>query len=93
MEKKELLPYKPGVILQGTYKSYGSRFGFLLTDEDHEDVYIADKDHLNAVNNDIVEVKTIAGETGRHNTEGRILRVIERANDSFVCTYEMVEGG
>ena len=45
MEKKELLPYKPGVILQGTYKSYGSRFGFLLTDEDHEDVYIADKDH------------------------------------------------
>lgn len=93
MEKKELLPYKPGVILQGTYKSYGSRFGFLLTDEDHEDVYIADKDHLNAVNNDIVEVKTIAGETGRHNTEGRILRVIERANDSFVCTYEMLEGG
>ena len=93
MEKKELLPYKPGVILQGTYKSYGSRFGFLLTDEDHEDVYIADKDHLNAVNNDIVEVKIIAGETGRHNTEGRILRVIERANDSFVCTYEMVEGG
>lgn len=93
MEKKELLPYKPGVILQGTYKSYGSRFGFLLTDEDHEDVYIADKDHLNAVNNDIVEVKTIAGETGRHNTEGRILRVVERANDSFVCTYEMVEGG
>ena len=93
MEKKELLPYKPGVILQGTYKSYGSRFGFLLTDEDHEDVYIADRDHLNAVNNDIVEVKTIAGETGRHNTEGRILRVVERANDSFVCTYEMVEGG
>lgn len=57
MEKKELLSYKPGVILQGTYKSYG-RFGFLITDDDHEDVYIAEKDHLNAVNNDIVEVKT-----------------------------------
>lgn len=92
MEKKELLPYKPGVVLQGTYKSYG-RFGFLLTDEDHEDVYIAEKDHLNAVNNDTVEVKTMKSETGRHNTEGRITRVIERANDTFVCTYEMLKGG
>ena len=92
MEKKELLPYKPGVILQGVYKSYG-RFGFLLTDDDHEDVYIAEKDHLNAVNNDTVEVKTMKSETGRHNTEGRITRVIERADDMFVCTYEMLADG
>lgn len=92
MEKKELLSYKPGVILQGTYKSYG-RFGFLITDDDHEDVYIAEKDHLNAVNNDIVEVKTKKGETGRHNTEGVITEVLERANDTFVCTYEMTSDG
>lgn len=91
-EKKTLLSYKPGVVLQGVYKSYG-RFGFLLTDEDHEDVYIADADHLNAVNNDTVEVKTKKSESGRHNTEGRITKVLERANDTFVCTYEMVEDG
>lgn len=91
-EKKTLLSYKPGVILQGVYKSYG-RFGFLLTDEDHEDVYIADSDHLNAVNNDTVEVKTMKSETGRHNTEGRVLKVLERANDTFVCTYEMLKDG
>ena len=36
-EKKTLLSYKPGTILQGVYKSYG-RFGFLITDDDHEDV-------------------------------------------------------
>ena len=32
MEDK--LSYKPGTILQGVYKSYGPKFGFLITDED-----------------------------------------------------------
>ena len=91
-EKKQLLSYKPGTILEGVYKSYG-RFGFLLTDEDHEDVYISDRDHLNAVNNDTVQVKTMKGESGRHNVEGRVLQVLERANDTFVCTYEMLQDG
>lgn len=91
-EKKTFLSYKPGTILQGVYKSYG-RFGFLITDDDHEDVYISDRDHLNAVNNDIVEVKTMKSETGRHNTEGRVMKVLERANDTFVCTYEMLKDG
>lgn len=91
-EKKTLLSYKPGTILQGVYKSYG-RFGFLITDDDHEDVYISDRDHMNAVNNDTVEVKTMKSETGRHNTEGRVMKVLERANDTFVCTYEMLKNG
>ena len=46
MGDKEKLSYRPGMVLQGVYKSYGPRFGFLITDEDHEDVYIADRDHL-----------------------------------------------
>ena len=41
MGDKEKLSYRPGMVLQGVYKSYGPRFGFLITDEDHEDVYIA----------------------------------------------------
>lgn len=45
-------------------------------------MYIADRDHLNAVNNDIVEVR-IKGETGRHNTEGEVLRIIERAENTL----------
>lgn len=93
MGDKEKLSYRPGMVLQGVYKSYGPRFGFLITDEDHEDVYIADRDHLNAVNNDIVEVRTKKGETGRHNTEGEVLRIIERAENTFVCTYEMTSFG
>ena len=56
-------------------------------------MYIADRDHLNAVNNDIVEVRIKKGETGRHNTEGEVLRIIERAENTFVCTYEMTSFG
>ncbi len=93
MEEKEKLSYKPGTILQGVYKSYGPKFGFLITDELHEDVYISDRDHLNAVNNDIVEVRTKKSSSGRHKTEGEILRVIERGEDTFVCTYEMTSWG
>lgn len=92
-QEKKLLSYKPGVILQGVYKSYGTRFGFLLTDDEHEDIYIAEADRLNAVNNDTVEVKTMKSRTGRHSTEGRIIRVVERADTSFVCTYEMTRDG
>lgn len=40
MEKTEKLVYKPGVTLEGIYKAYSPRFGFLITDDDHEDVYI-----------------------------------------------------
>lgn len=91
MEDK--LSYKPGTVLQGVYKSYGPKFGFLITDEAHEDVYISDRDHLDAVNNDTVEVRTRKSRTGRHKTEGEIIRVIERAENSFVCTYEMTASG
>ena len=55
MEKTEKLVYKPGVTLEGIYKAYSPRFGFLITDDDHEDVYIGEDNHLNAVNNDKVE--------------------------------------
>ena len=32
MEKTEKLVYKPGVTLEGIYKAYSPRFGFLITD-------------------------------------------------------------
>ena len=83
MGDKEKLSYRPGMVLQGVYKSYGPRFGFLITDEEHEDVYIADRDHLNAVNNDIVEVTYKKRRNGASQYGGEVLRVIERAENTF----------
>lgn len=90
---EKLLTYKLGTILQGTYKAYGNRFGFVLTDEKYEDIYIAEKDAGSAVNNDIVEVEIMKSKTGRHSTEGRIIHVITRANTTVVGTYEMTRYG
>lgn len=90
---EKLLTYKLGTILQGTYKAYGNRFGFVLTDEKYEDIYIAEKDAGSAVNNDIVEVEIMKSKTGRHSMEGRIIHVITRANTTVVGTYEMTRYG
>ncbi len=93
MENKELLTYAPGTTIEGVYKSYGPKFGFLITDKDHEDVYIAEKDRDTAVNNDTVVVKVTHGTTGRHKVEGRIINITQRANETVVGTYEMLADG
>lgn len=93
MDNKELLTYAPGTLVEGVYKSYGAKFGFLITDKDHEDIYIAERDRGTAVNNDTVEVKVVHGTTGRHKVEGRITKVLARANETVVGTYEMLSDG
>lgn len=93
MENTGLLTYAPGTVVDGVYKSYGTRFGFLITDKEHEDIYIAEKDRMTAVNNDHVVVKVIRGTTGRHNVEGRIINITERANETVVGTYELFSDG
>ena len=40
MGDKEKLSYRPGMVLQGVYKSYGPHFGFLITDEDLSLIHI-----------------------------------------------------
>ncbi len=93
MESKELLTYAPGTTVEGVYKSYGPKFGFLITDKEHEDIYIAERDRQTAVNNDTVVVKVTRGTTGRHRVEGRIMNITQRANQTVVGTYEMLADG
>ena len=50
MDNQELLTYAPGTTVEGVYKSYGPKFGFLITDKEHEDIYIAERDRGTAVN-------------------------------------------
>ena len=85
--------YPPDTAVEGIYKSYGVRFGFLLTDASHEDIYIAEKDRRTAMNNDRVEVITISSSNSLHKTEGRVTRVLERANETVVGTYELTQKG
>lgn len=93
MDNQELLTYAPGTTVEGVYKSYGPKFGFLITDKEHEDIYIAERDRGTAVNNDTVVVKVTHGTTGRHKVEGRIINITSRANETVVGTYEMLADG
>ena len=93
MEEQKKLTYRPGTIVEGVYRAYSEYFGFVLTDEEHEDIYVSFKDAGSAVNGDTVEVETMVSKTGRHSTEGRIINVLERANKTVVGTYEMTKDG
>ncbi len=93
MEEQKKLTYRPGTIVEGVYRAYSEYFGFVLTDEEHEDIYVSSKDAGSAVNGDTVEVETMVSKTGRHSTEGRIINVLERANKTVVGTYEMTKNG
>ena len=93
MDNRELLSYAPGTTVEGVYKSYGPKFGFLITDKEHEDIYIAERDRDTAVNNDTVVVKVTHGTTGRHKVEGRIINITRRANETVVGTYDMTSDG
>lgn len=93
MEEQKKLTYRPGTIVEGVYRAYSEYFGFVLTDEEHEDIYVSSKDAGSAVNGDTIEVETMVSKTGRHSTEGRIINVLERANKTVVGTYEMTKDG
>ncbi len=95
MDKKEnkQAVYAPGTVITGVYKSYGVRFGFLLTDDTHEDIYIADENRRSAMNGDMVEAKVLASAGVRHRMEGRVTRIMEHANDTIVGTYEKLTRG
>ncbi len=92
MDSKELEVFAPGAVVEGAYKSYG-RFGFLITDKDHEDIFIAEEDRGTAVNNDSVVVKVIRGNSARHRVCGRVMNVTKRANETVVGTYDFLGSG
>lgn len=83
--------YTPGQIVTGIYKGYTKQFGFLIVEDRKEDIYI-DKINLNsAMHNDKVQVEVIAEKRGGR-YEGRVVHVLERANETVVGTYELNKG-
>src|SRR3989304_7258544 len=56
--------------------------------EDDEDIYIAQKNTMNALRGDIVNVSVFPSRGGRK-PEGEIVEIIKRAKDTFVGTIQM----
>src|SRR5699024_5890071 len=82
------LPEKMNLI-RGKVEMHKKGFAFLIPDDESEkDVYIHSSDLGSAMNNDkvIVRIET----RGQHDrrTDGVVIRVVERANDEIVGTFE-----
>ncbi len=68
-------------------------FAFLITeDPTEEDIYISGDDLNNALNNDRVIIRLYKQTSPGKRAEGRVIRILERANNKVVGTYEEGNG-
>lgn len=73
-----------GQIL-GTFSGTKKGFGFLRPkDKSIPDIFIAPNDTMFAMNNDEVSVKITKEATGETSAEGKVVRIIKRANNTVV---------
>ena len=66
--------------ITGIYKGYTPTFGFVLSQDLTEDVYIAEQNRHTAMNNDKVTVRILHSGDGRHKQEGEIVSIVERSS-------------
>ncbi|MGE5629753.1 MAG: ribonuclease R [Caulobacteraceae bacterium] len=80
-EKMNLIPGR----IQGNKKG----FGFLIPDNpDIKDLFIPAENLNGAMNNDRAIVRLTAGELGTKRSEGEVIKVLTRANERIVGTFE-----
>lgn len=79
----------PTKEITGIYKGYTATFGFVLSEDLQDDVYVSEQHRHTAMNNDKVVVRIIQGGDGRHKQKGEIIRIVERANTTIVGTFDM----
>src|SRR5699024_12373240 len=81
------LPEKMNLV-RGKIEMHAKGFAFLIPDdEDQSDVYIHHSDLASAMNNDKMLVRLEQTSTEeRHRTEGKVIRVVERAIHQVVGT-------
>ena len=82
------LPEKMNLI-RGKIEMHKKGFAFLIPeDENQQDVYIHSSDLLSAMNNDTVIVRLEKKGVRNNRPEGVVIRVLERANNQIVGTFE-----
>lgn len=73
---------------EGIYKGYRKNYGFVLATDGKGDIYIAEENRNGAMNDDRVAVRLLDKGSTFRKREGRILKVLERANTTVVGTFE-----
>jgi len=76
-------------LIRGSIQMHKKGFAFLIPDDENEkDVYIHHSDLGNAMNEDKVLVRIERRDDKRNRAEGQVIRILERANDEVVGTFE-----
>ena len=74
--------------IEGIYRVASKNFGFVRI-ESGEELYVAAKDSLDAMNDDRVLIKVISEKSGdKKNREAKVLKIIERFSDIVVGYFE-----
>lgn len=92
--KKRILPLSDDDInLTGKISMASGGYGFFISNnEDYDDVYIS-RDKMNsAKNNDKVKISIIREKTKTKNAEGQVEKILERANEEIIGTYQANKG-
>jgi len=76
----------------GIYRCTSREFGFLSPEDGGEDIYIEAGSTLGALNGDVVQAAVFASDSGRRRYTGRIIKILERANETVVGTFFKEKG-
>lgn len=74
----------------GTFTGNAKGFGFVTVAGEEHDYFIPKEYTGEALHGDTVQISVLP-EGGRRNTEGRVLRVLEHANETVVGTFQAVK--
>jgi ribonuclease R len=77
---------KKAAVLEGELHVKTQGYGFLITEEGKQDVFISQKNMGTALHKDTVKVQLFAKSKGK-SVEGRVVEVLKRARQNIVGTY------
>ncbi|HIN39157.1 MAG TPA: ribonuclease R [Flavobacteriales bacterium] len=92
---KEKAIKETNVLIEGTVDMTTRGAAFIISKDSKTDIYIAPKNTLNALHNDLVSVSVIKRTTNKHRRggsekiNGRIIKIIERHKTNFVGRLEV----
>jgi ribonuclease R len=66
-----------------------SGFGYVVTDEMENDIFVSQKDLRTALNGDIVKVHLLPKNKKRGHVEGEVIEILERSRSKFIGTIEI----
>lgn len=72
----------------GTFMGSTRGFGFVRISDMTEDIFISEEDTLGALHGDTVAIRIIRKASGTKRSEGQVVRIISRANDTVIGTYD-----